>query len=292
MRPSSGSCRSAFSCASSPLVCSRLTIVLRRRSCFRGGVVLAAETLLIGFALWVRLRSRPGDPIYVLSPIGVHYWHNAMFLIPWREIRGVETIDITTFNWSIRRPGKMTFHDVTVVLVSKAFYDTHIRINSLFQRGPAGHQIRRERPAGPGRVAPRHRVGDAEANARRGEGALACVPQPGCVRAGCCTRRTENQRAGCVRRIEAQVRPGRCRRCPAAAGIPAGNPKRMSIWDNMLSVAFLIGILVAGSRSRARLGDLGTDCGARGAQKGGGARQAMGEGAAGTTREDREDPKG
>ena len=54
---------------------------------FWGGVVLAAGLFLIGFALWIRLRSRPGDPIYVLSPMGVHYWHNAMFLIPWREIR-------------------------------------------------------------------------------------------------------------------------------------------------------------------------------------------------------------
>ena len=70
--------------------------------------------------------------------MGIHYripWVKE-FLIPWREIRGIETIDVTTSNWSYRNPGTMTFGNVTVLLVPKPFYDARIFVDSFFLRGP------------------------------------------------------------------------------------------------------------------------------------------------------------
>lgn len=100
-------------------------------------ILLTAGPGIIALSLWRRAnRSRP---VFVLSPLGVHYripWVKE-FLIPWREIRGIDTIDITTSNWSYRNPGTFTFHDVTVILVPKSFYDARIFVDSLFLRGPS-----------------------------------------------------------------------------------------------------------------------------------------------------------
>lgn len=101
-----------------------------------GCVLVAAGVGLSAFALW--RRQNPGKPLFVLSPMGVHYriaWVKEV-LVPWHEIKGIDTIDITTWNWSFRRPDTMTFHNVTVILVSQQFYEAHIHLDSLFLRGP------------------------------------------------------------------------------------------------------------------------------------------------------------
>lgn len=110
------------------------------------GVALCLVTgsALIGFALW--RRSNPGKPLFTLSPAGIHCripWVKE-FPIPWREIRGVDTIDIATgywsFFWFTRIPtakyNVVNFRNVTVVLVSKQFYDSRIFVDSFFLRGP------------------------------------------------------------------------------------------------------------------------------------------------------------
>jgi hypothetical protein len=107
-------------------------------------VVLLTGSAVIGVALW--RRSHHGKPVFTLSPEGVHYripWVKE-FLIPWREIQGVDTIDIVTGLWSPTlwldnrafRPNIGAFGDVTVVLVSRQFYDSHIFVRSFFVRGP------------------------------------------------------------------------------------------------------------------------------------------------------------
>ena len=63
-------------------------------------------------------------------------------VIPWREIKGVDTIDITWRHWMTRYPQDMTSRGVTVVLVSKPFYDAHIHIGSLFMRGPYWYETK------------------------------------------------------------------------------------------------------------------------------------------------------
>ena len=161
----------------------------------------------------------------------------------------------------------MTFHDVTVVLVSKAFYDTHIHIDSLFQRGP-GWGIKFIEKGPLVQVALHHDIVSvtpkqmrdavkARWHAFRNQAA----PAPAIAPAG---RRTSVPVvfAGLKRRFgrgdAADARP--------PPGIPAGDPKRMSMWDNVLSVAFLIGIVIAGS-NLARLWATSGQIAAREARK-------------------------
>jgi hypothetical protein len=91
-------------------------------------------------------RSNPGKPLFTLSPAGIHYripWVEEL-LIPWCEIQAVDTIDVATGHWSFywytRIPtpkyNAVNFRNVTVVLVSKQFYDAQIFIDSFFLRGP------------------------------------------------------------------------------------------------------------------------------------------------------------
>jgi hypothetical protein len=107
---------------------------------------LLAGCGVIGVALW--RRSRHGKPLFALSPAGLHYripWVKER-LIPWREIRGVETTAVEAGYWTfasstssgnwIPRYQTVTFHDVTVVTVSKQFYDAQIFVRSALLRGP------------------------------------------------------------------------------------------------------------------------------------------------------------
>ena len=107
--------------------------------CFLFGIGLTAV------ALWTLFVS-PGKPLFVLTPAGIHTripWVKE-FLVPWHQIRGVETTDIHInrgwIMWLLTSPtsryNTAYFPKVTVVLVSKAFYDAHIHINSSFLRGP------------------------------------------------------------------------------------------------------------------------------------------------------------
>ncbi len=105
------------------------------------GVALgSAAAIVVGFgitALALLRRFRRGKPVYVLSPAGVHYrwpWVKEI-VIPWHEIKSVDTIDVTWRHWMTRYPRDMTSTGVTVVLVSRPFYDAHIHIG-LFWRGP------------------------------------------------------------------------------------------------------------------------------------------------------------
>jgi hypothetical protein len=76
----------------------------------------------------------PGKPLLELSPAGLrlHIEWVKDVLIPWHEVRGVETIDVTgrVRGQTVYLPG------VTAVLVSRPFYDRHIHVNSWLLRGP------------------------------------------------------------------------------------------------------------------------------------------------------------
>jgi hypothetical protein len=95
-----------------------------------GAIVLGG--FMTGYALFRMLA--PGKPLLALSPDGLRLtveWVKTI-RIPWHEVRGVDTIDITGY----LRGQRMDFTGVTVVLVSKAFYNRHIHIRSFFLRGP------------------------------------------------------------------------------------------------------------------------------------------------------------
>ena len=106
------------------------------------GICMVMGIGVIGLALWT--RSDPGKPLFTLSPAGIHFriaWVKE-FLIPWHEIKGVDTIDVEASRWRMLwsshtlRRDTMTFHGVTAVLVPKQFYESRIYVNSFFLRGP------------------------------------------------------------------------------------------------------------------------------------------------------------
>jgi hypothetical protein len=208
-------------------------------------VLVAAGVGITAFALW--RRSNRGKPVFVLSPTGVHYriaWVKDI-LIPWREIKGIDTIEITSSNWSIRNPGTITFSNVTAILVSKKFYDAHIYVDSLFLRGPGWENIFIPKGALV-QVALHHELVSVEPRALREavearwhalrnpppssddipvKPASASVPA---VTAGW-------KRA--IRRSDAAARPG--------PGIAMGdNPRAMSVWEAVQIIVPLIGIAI------------------------------------------------
>jgi hypothetical protein len=101
------------------------------------GLCFVFGLAVIGFALW--RRSNHGKPLFTLSPAGIRYRIAGVkeFLIPWREIKDVDTVDITGTQWSLYHGAlPILFRNVTVVLVSKQFYDSRIFVNSFLLRGP------------------------------------------------------------------------------------------------------------------------------------------------------------
>ena len=95
-------------------------------------LAFALGGFLVLYALFRTLV--PGKPKLVLSPRGIRInieWVKDID-IPWQEVRGVDTIDIRTtlYGYPVELLG------VTVVLVSRAFYDRHIQIRSWVLRGP------------------------------------------------------------------------------------------------------------------------------------------------------------
>jgi hypothetical protein len=102
---------------------------------------------VVGLALWRRIHH--GKPLLTLSPDGIGYripWLKS-FHIPWREIRGLDTIDVEARYWSfwdfyygfqvIPNRKVVTYPNVTVALVSKQFYDRRIVVPPLLLPGPA-----------------------------------------------------------------------------------------------------------------------------------------------------------
>jgi hypothetical protein len=100
-------------------------------------VVGIASGLIITVLALLR-RFRPGRPLYVLAPDGIHIrWPLIKeILVPWNEIKGVDTIDIPLRHWFWRSYLGMTSVGATVFVVSKEFYDRHIYVYSFILRGP------------------------------------------------------------------------------------------------------------------------------------------------------------
>jgi hypothetical protein len=70
----------------------------------------------------------PGKPMLLMSPAGLrlHFDFLKTIVIPWHEVRGVDTIDIE----GEFRGTPVLFTGVTVVLVSRQFYDRRIHVDS------------------------------------------------------------------------------------------------------------------------------------------------------------------
>jgi hypothetical protein len=204
------------------------------------GICMVMGIGVIGIALWT--RSDPGKPLFTLSPAGIHFriaWVKE-FLIPWHEIKGVDTIDVETGYWSMLwsthtlRYNDMTFHGVTAVLVPKQFYESRIYVDSFFLRGPgwdanfipkgslvqvALHREIVSCPAQELRVAV-----EARWNAFRDQPAI----EPA---------RSSVPRVTAAGKVAPPAKPA------AKPGVARGeSPKSMPLWETVIVVALLIGI--------------------------------------------------
>lgn len=211
------------------------------------GVLLTVGPGIIALALFK--RANRGKPIFVLSPMGIHYripWVKE-FLIPWREIRGIETIDVTSSNWSFRNPGTVTFHNVTVILVPKPFYNARIFVDSLLLRGPGWEN--NFIPKGDlVQVALHHELVSAEPRTLREAvearwQAFRNQPSPApSVAAGEGQSKTTSVPA--MGKWKKAIR----RSAAPPPGIAMGdNPKTMSAWNTLLIILALIGIAIVSS---------------------------------------------
>ena len=217
-----------------------------------GTTIGAAAAIAVGIgiaelALWRRFRR--GGPVYVLSPTGVHYrgpWMKEI-VIPWREIKGIDTIDVTWRHWLTRYPHDMTSRGVTVVLVSKPFYDAYIHIGSLFMRGPywyetkfipKGDLIQCALHSEIVSVEPRalREAVEARWRAFRDQPAASVRPR---------TASVPTVIAAALRRAP---RADAARSAPAPRIVAAGDkPRPISVWEWVKIVLPLVGIVVAGS---------------------------------------------
>lgn len=111
------------------------------------GLCVAFGMCLVALALW--RRNYHGRPLFALSPDGIDYRIPPVksLHIPWREIRGVDTIDVEARYWSfwdfyygfqiIPNRKVVNYPNVTVVLVSKQFHDQRTTVLSRLLPGPA-----------------------------------------------------------------------------------------------------------------------------------------------------------
>jgi hypothetical protein len=94
----------------------------------------AAGVVFFGFCFYdIYKMMEPNSALIELLPQGIIYrvMHED-FIVPWTEIRGVDTIDI---HFTIR--GRLeVYQNVTVILVSKLFYDRVIDTGNFITRGP------------------------------------------------------------------------------------------------------------------------------------------------------------
>jgi hypothetical protein len=104
------------------------------------GCILLAAGLGVTIVALLR-RSSPSRPVFVLSPAGVYYRIAGLkdFLVPWHEVQGIGSTDVEVWNW-VGRGGPVTFHDVTVLLLTREFYDAHIHVG-LLRRGPSWSSV-------------------------------------------------------------------------------------------------------------------------------------------------------
>jgi hypothetical protein len=211
----------------------------------------AAAAIVVGIGITVlalRRRFRPGKPLYVLSPLGIHIRWPTLdeILVPWREIKGIDTIDIPLRHWLTRSQLGMTSVGATVFVVSKEFYDEHIYINSFFMRGPGWHNnfvVRGELVqcalhAEPVSADPRllRKAVEARWLAFRDQPAAPVKPRTASVPsviAAVLRRKPRDNTAGAL---------------PTPRIVAAGEkPRRISVWEWVKIGLPLIGIVIAGS---------------------------------------------
>ena len=106
-----------------------------------GWLLALAGAIWAGFEFW-RLHN-PGDAMLVLSPTGLRLRIVGVkkVLIPWQAIRGVSSRDLTVTDPTSTISRQHDVPNVTMVEVSKRFYDRFIHVDSFLQRGPGWDNV-------------------------------------------------------------------------------------------------------------------------------------------------------
>jgi hypothetical protein len=93
-----------------------------------------AGAVFFGFCFYDIYRMmEPGSALIELLPQGIIFRVTSEdFIVPWNEVEGVDTIDI---HWDFGRRSEF-YPGVTVILVSKFFYDRVVHEKSFIKRGP------------------------------------------------------------------------------------------------------------------------------------------------------------
>jgi hypothetical protein len=106
----------------------------------------------------------PNSALIELLPQGIIYRVTTEdFIVPWSEIRGVDTLDIHA---SFRGRAEI-YPGVTVIYVSKLFYDRVVHVDTLLMRGPGWDAWFREKDADTMLLALHHDVIPASAETIR-----------------------------------------------------------------------------------------------------------------------------
>jgi hypothetical protein len=203
---------------------------------------------LIGVALWT--RSSHGKPLFTLSPAGIHYRIPRVksLLIPWSEIRGVDTVDIETGHWSFYSYQRgisipdyhvMIYRNVTVVLLSKQFYDSRIFVGSFFLRG-SGWKANFISKGQLVQMALHHELVSVEPQALR----EAVEARWHTFRDQPVSARTSVPDVPAVRSSMGAPDNAAVRAAPKSDAVAMGeNPRAMSRWEAVKIIALLIGIV-------------------------------------------------
>lgn len=111
-----------------------VVVVILADSQFERMAFGVAGAVFFGFCFYdVYKMMEPNSALIELLPQGIIFRITTEdFIVPWSEIRGVDTIDIHT---KFGRRAEF-YSGVTVMLVSKLFYDRVVHVDSLIMRGP------------------------------------------------------------------------------------------------------------------------------------------------------------
>lgn len=95
--------------------------------------------VLIGFLLCMYAMHRhfhPGKPLLSLGLDGVRFKLDLMkeLHVPWHEVKALRKIDVSDV--TARGPFAGSFHGVTALVISNAYYDRHLDPGNLLLRGP------------------------------------------------------------------------------------------------------------------------------------------------------------
>lgn len=105
---------------------------------------IIAGVVLLCSILWIVVEAislYQNKPMLVLTPDGLAFkleWVR-YFLIPWHQVRSVDTADVEGYDFVAKVP--QLYQGVTVIRVSRDFYEKHLNPGSFLLQGPGWENL-------------------------------------------------------------------------------------------------------------------------------------------------------